>query len=81
MKYGLQLESESQEQAVGFSSLLHETDSFSPLLSAVRWKRISNAESLWQEKVVGKLGNQEMAQDKERVSPVPHNARRIIGVC
>lgn len=39
-------------------------------------KRMSNVK----EKVLGMLGNQEVAHDKERMSPVPHNAWHIIGM-
>lgn len=39
-----------------------------------------NVKPLRQEKVLGMFGNQEMAQDKERMSPVPNNGWHIIGM-
>lgn len=55
-----------------FTRLLHCPTSFCSLV-----KRMSNVKPLRQEKVLGMLQNQETAQDKERMSPVPNSAWHI----
>lgn len=61
-----------KEQVIGLSSLLlHMTVSLCHSLQS------GERECLM---VLGMLGNQEMAQDKERMLPVPSNGWHVIGM-